>query len=90
VVMLGSRTIPVRMRDDDIRQVDLLVELGVFNSRGEALRELIKLGVKNLSDVAEIAAALERLSELEDKEGDIPVRLQGAVEQLLAERGRFS
>jgi len=87
---LGSRTIPVRMRDDDIRQVDLLVELGVFNSRGEALRELIKLGVKNLSDVAEIAAALERLSELEDKEGDIPVRLQGAVEQLLAERGRFS
>jgi len=78
------------MRDDDIRQVDLLVELGVFNSRGEALRELIKLGVKNLSDVAEIAAALERLSELEDKEGDIPVRLQGAVEQLLAERGRFS
>ena len=88
--MLGSRTIPVRMRDDDIRQVDLLVELGVFNSRGEALRELIKLGVKNLSDVAEIAAALERLSELEDKEGDIPVRLRGAVEQLLAERGRFS
>lgn len=87
---MGSRTIPVRMRDDDIRQVDLLVELGVFNSRGEALRELIKLGVKNLSDVAEIAAALERLSELEDKEGDIPVRLQGAVEQLLAERGRFS
>jgi len=78
------------MRDDDIRQVDLLVELGVFNSRGDALRELIKLGVKNLSDVAEIAAALERLSELEDKEGDIPVRLQGAVEQLLAERGRFS
>ena len=56
--MLGSRTIPVRMRDDDIRQVDLLVELGMFNSRGEALRELIKLGVKNLSDVAEIAAAL--------------------------------
>ena len=88
--MLGSRTIPVRMRDDDIRQVDLLVELGVFNSRGEALRDLIKLGVKNLSDVAEIAAALEGLSELEDKEGDIPVRLQGAVEQLLAERGRFS
>ena len=87
---MGSRTIPVRMRDDDIRQVDLLVELGVFNSRGDALRELIKLGVKNLSDVAEIAAALERLSELEDKEGDIPVRLQGAVEQLLAERGRFS
>lgn len=50
---MGSRTIPVRMRDDDIRQVDLLVELGMFNSRGEALRELIKLGVKNLSDVAE-------------------------------------
>ena len=88
--MLGSRTIPVRMRDDDIRQVDLLVELGVFNSRGEGLRELIRLGVKNLSDVAEIAAALERLSELEDKEGDIPVRLRGAVEQLLSERGRFS
>lgn len=86
---MGSRTIPVRLKDDDVRQVDLLVELGVFSSRSEALRELINLGVKSLSEVAEIAKALKELSKIEEEEGDIPIRLRGAVEQLLAERERF-
>jgi len=86
---MNSRTIPVRLESNDLRDVDLLVNLGVFNSRSEALRELIRLGVRNLSDVADVALALKRLFELEEAEGDIPLKLPGATKHLLAERDRF-
>ena len=86
---MSSRTIPVRLKDGDIEQVDMLVQLGLFNSRGEALRELIRIGVKSLKEVAEIATALRLLFKLEESSGDIPIRLPGALKQLLAERDRF-
>ena len=86
---MSSRTIPVRLKDGDIKQVDMLVQLGLFNSRGEALRELIRIGVKSLKEVAEIATALKLLFKLEESSGDIPIRLPGALKQLLAERDRF-
>ena len=86
---MSSRTIPVRLKDGDIKQVDMLVQLGLFNSRGEALRELIRIGVKSLKEVAEIATALRLLFKLEESSGDIPIRLPGALKQLLAERDRF-
>ncbi|MEM3390594.1 MAG: ribbon-helix-helix domain-containing protein [Thermoproteota archaeon] len=86
---MGSRTIPVRLRDEELKQVDALVELGIFDSRGRALRELIKLGIEGLDEVSEVASALRKLFELEEKEGSIPVRLPGALKQLLSERERF-
>jgi len=86
---MGSRTIPVRLEKSDLREVDLLVKLGVFSSRSEALRELIRLGVKNLNDVADVASALKKLFELEKAEGDVPLKLPGATKHLLAERDRF-
>lgn len=89
VVTMGSRTIPVRLESNDLREVDLLVKLGVFNSRSEALRELIRLGVKNLNDIADVALALKKLFELEKTEGGIPLKLPGATRHLLAERDRF-
>lgn len=36
-----------------------------------------------------IVEAVNKLFELEKEEGDIPVRLEGALRQLLAERERF-
>jgi len=84
-----SHTIPVRLEGDDLGQVDLLVKLGIFNSRSEALRELVRLGVKSLSEVAEVAVALEKLFAFEKAEGEIPVKLPGAVKELIAERERF-
>jgi len=86
---MGSRTIPVRLEGSDLGQVDLLVKLGIFSSRSEALRELVRLGVKSLSEVAEVAVALEKLFALEKAEGEIPVKLPGSVRELMTERKRF-
>jgi len=87
---MGSKVFPVRLDERDVRQVDLLVRLGVFKSRSEALRMLIRLGVKSLEELVEISEALERLSQLEGEEGEIPIRLDGALRRLLSERGRFT
>ncbi|MCD6480439.1 hypothetical protein J7L65_06645 [Candidatus Bathyarchaeota archaeon] len=59
---------------------------GVFRSRSEALRMLIRLSPKDLMEVSE---ALKRLFELEGEE-DIPIRLDGALRMLLSERCRFT
>ena len=88
--VMGSRVFPVRLDEGDIKQVDLLVRLGVFRSRSEALRMLIRLGVENLEELVEVSEALERLFELEREEGEIPIRLDGVLRMLLSERGRFS
>ena len=90
IFQMGSRIVPVRLDDGDLRQVDLLVRLGLFSSRSEALRALIRLGVRSLKDVAEVAEGLEKLSRLEAEEGDIPIRLDGALRELLAGRDRFT
>jgi len=84
---MGSRIVPVRLDDGDLRQVNLLVRFGLFSSRSEALRAFIRLGVRSLKDVAE---GLEKLSRLEAEEGDIPIRLDGALRELLAGRDRFT
>ena len=87
---MGSKVFPVRLDEGDVRQVDLLVRLGVFKSRSEALRKLIRLGFKSLEELVEISEALERLFQLEGEEGEIPIRLDGALRRLLSERGRFT
>ncbi len=84
-----SRTVPLRLEERDLRQVDLLVSLGMYKSRSEALRELIRLGVKSLKGIFEIAEIVMKLEELEKKGGDVPIRLKGALKQLLEERERF-
>lgn len=81
-----SRIIPVRLNEQEIKQIDKLVECGVFRSRSEAIRELIRLGIKDLSYLSEISRALDKLFELEKKEGRIPIDLSGATKQLLEER----
>ncbi|MBS7611501.1 CopG family transcriptional regulator [Candidatus Bathyarchaeota archaeon] len=67
-------------------EADRLVELGIFQNRSDAIRELIRHGIENLSYLNEVSKALERLFEIERIEGDIPVKLSGATKQLLEER----
>ncbi|MGB9717712.1 MAG: ribbon-helix-helix domain-containing protein [Thermoproteota archaeon] len=83
-----SRIIPIRLKDQELRQIDRLVEYGIFQSRSEAIRELLRLGVENLSYISEISKALKKISELEKVEGRIPIDLSGATKQLLKERER--
>jgi Arc/MetJ-type ribon-helix-helix transcriptional regulator len=75
--------VSVRLREQELKQIDQLVEHGVFQSRSEAIRELIIAGIAHLS---EVFRAVDRLFELERMEGRIPIDLSGATRQLLKER----
>lgn len=65
-----------------------MVELGVFKSRSEAVRALVKIGIEELSDLAVIVDACEKLFELERRLGDIPIRFRGGFKELIEMRER--
>lgn len=83
-----TKIIPVRLKEQELRQIDQLVEYGIFRSRSEAIRELVRLGVENLAHLSEVLRAVEKLFELERAGGKIPIDLSGATRQLLKERER--
>ncbi|MCD6324575.1 MAG: ribbon-helix-helix protein, CopG family [Desulfurococcales archaeon] len=86
---MGNQVIPVRLDPEVIKFIDTLVAAEIFNSRSEALRELINSGIDSLKWLTEVSEAVNKLFELEKKEGDIPIKLEGALKELLGERGRF-
>jgi hypothetical protein len=67
---VGDEVVPTKRGDDLLELVD----------------ELVRLGDRYISQIKMIAEAVNKLFELEKKEGDIPVRIEGALRQLLAER----
>jgi len=73
----------VSVRLGELKQIDQLVEHGVFQSRSEAIRELIIAGIAHLSEVFK---EVDRLFELERMEGRIPIDLSGVTQQILKER----
>ena len=86
---MGSKVIPVRLDNDTLRLIEELVRLGIYSSRSEALRDLIRIGARHVGKIRVIADSVDKLFELESKEGDIPIRLKGALRRLIAERERF-
>jgi Arc/MetJ-type ribon-helix-helix transcriptional regulator len=82
---MSTKVIPVRLREQELKQIDQLVEYGVFRSRSEAIREIIKLGIE-IAHLSEVFRAVDKLFELERMEGRIPIDLSGATQQLLEER----
>jgi Arc/MetJ-type ribon-helix-helix transcriptional regulator len=85
---MTTKIIPIRLKEQELKQIDQLIEYGIFQSRSEAIRELIRLGVENLAYLSEVFKALENLFKLEKAEGKIPIDLSGATKQLLRERER--
>ncbi len=85
---MTTKIIPIRLKEQELKQIDQLIEYGIFQSRSEAIRELIRLGVENLAYLSEVFKALENLFKLEKAEGKIPIDLSGATKQLLRERKR--
>jgi Arc/MetJ-type ribon-helix-helix transcriptional regulator len=83
-----TKIVPIRLKEEELKQIDELVEYGIFQSRCEAIRELIKIGIDNLTYLSEVFEAVKKLFELEKIEGKIPIDLSGATEQLLRERER--
>jgi len=88
VLHVVAKIIPVRLREEELKHIDRLVEYGVFRSRSEAIREFIRFGVESLAYLSEAFEALNRLFELERLEGGLPIDLSGATEKLLRERER--
>ena len=86
---MTSRVIPVRIDDKLLELIDELVRMGIYSSRSEAIRDLIRFGLRRAERVKRVYRLVELLFELERREGDIPVKLEGALSQLLSERGRF-
>ena len=84
-----TRVIPIRLDNDVIGFIDMLVELGIYSSRSEALRDLIKMGMEEFGWIAKVEEAVEKLFKLEEETGSIPIRVEGALEQLLKERSRL-
>ncbi len=84
-----AKIVPLRLSKEVLETIDMLVELGVFSSRSEALRELIEAGLDSYKSIARIAKAVEKLFELEKEKGDIPIKLNGALKQLLEEREAY-
>ena len=80
---------PLRLNSETLSFIDMLVKLGIYSSRSEALREPIRLGAEELKWIVKVAEATEKLFELERENGEIPVKLNGALKQLLKERSRF-
>jgi len=68
--------------------VDALVRLGIFKSRSEALKTLIRIGLSSVGDAVNIVKISERLFELERTLGYIPVRLDGGFKDLMEMRMR--
>jgi len=82
------KVVPIRLDHEVIKFIDMLVELGIYGSRSEALRELIKTGIKEFRWMAKVDEAVEKLFKLEE-EGGVSIKFEGALEELLRERGRF-
>jgi len=86
---MGSKVIPVRLDSDTLRLIEELVRLGIYSSRSEALRDLIRIGVRHVGKIRVIAKSVDRFFELEKMEGDIPIQLRGGLRLLIDERERF-
>jgi len=71
------RVIPLRLDNEVLRFVDTLIDLGVYSSRSEALRDLIKIGIEEYRWMTRVYEAIEKLFKLEDEE------LRRKVERLI-------
>lgn len=71
--------IPIRLTREDARKLDLLVRLGIYHSRTEAIRSMVN--AKADEQVAEhlanpkILGVLKKLLDFERKEGKNPLRI---------------
>ncbi len=86
---MGSRVVPIRLDRETLTLIDMLVSLGIYRSRSEAVRELVRTGAREFKWLERVVEAVEKIFQLEEERGDIPIRLDGALRQLLEERRRF-
>ena len=71
------RVIPLRLDNEVLSFVDMLIDLGVYSSRSEALRDLIKIGIEKYRWMNRVYEAIEKFFKLENEE------LRRKVERLI-------
>jgi Arc/MetJ-type ribon-helix-helix transcriptional regulator len=71
--------IPIRLKRQDARKLDLLVKLGIYRSRTEAIRAMIEAGadeqVRHYLMSEKVLNALDELLEYEKSNGRNPLRV---------------
>ena len=80
---------PVRLDEKTLTFIDTLVKLGIYSSRSEAVRDLIRAGAEKHKWALDVARAVDELFKMEKDLGEPPIKLNGALKSLLRERGRF-
>lgn len=89
VIVMAKQTIQIRIDERISDLVDSLVKSRMFNTKSEAIRYLLSLGVSSAIDLEKTMEKVNLLREME-KKGKIPIELPGALKKFLNERDRFS
>ena len=77
--LMAMAVVPIRLSREDARKLDLLVRLGLYNSRTEAMRAMIQatadeqLNRYMLND--RVKRALDELLQAEKQHGENPLRV---------------
>jgi len=77
--LMAMTVVPIRLSRQDARKLDLLVRLGLYDSRTEAMRAMIQASADEqlsrymLND--RVKEALNELLEVEKRHGENPLRI---------------
>jgi Arc/MetJ-type ribon-helix-helix transcriptional regulator len=65
--------VPVRLSEDDVRKLNVLMKRGIYKSRNEAIRALVEDGLQvKLGEDDDVTQIVDRLLALRKKE-EIPI-----------------
>jgi Arc/MetJ-type ribon-helix-helix transcriptional regulator len=68
--------VPVRLSEDDVRKLNVLMKRGIYKSRNEAIRALVEEGLQvKLGEDEDVTQIVDRLLALQ-KKGEIPIRFK--------------
>jgi len=90
--MYRMTVLPLRLSDDDIKALDTLVKEGIYKSRSEAARAMIREGAKaKAGEVKDVSKIVQRLMRARMK-GGMPFKIsymnKSAAELVAEGRGR--
>jgi Arc/MetJ-type ribon-helix-helix transcriptional regulator len=60
-----TETIPVRMDSDTLKTLDLLVRMGLYSNRSEAVRGLMRRGLDSQRELRALGSLVEKIRELD-------------------------
>ncbi len=77
--------VPVKLDKKIVKLIDTLVEMGIFRSRNEAIRSMIRDGIKNFFGVMFGERVLSAVSELMSIDNAVRIRAKKPAWEIVAE-----